>query len=74
MGSHKDLPYFCCGISQLLIADSSPYLFQVQDIESSLGTIREKMSRSRHLQDQLKAFEYRDRSVAEHNFERINFW
>ena len=32
------------------------------------------MKKSRHLQEQIRAHEFRDRSIAEHNFERINFW
>ena len=47
---------------------------QVQDIEVALKSIRERMTRTRHFQDQIRATEFRDRSVAERNFERINFW
>ena len=32
------------------------------------------MKKSRHLQEQIRAHEFRDQSIAEHNFERINFW
>ncbi len=50
------------------------YDVKVQDIEDALRQIKEKMQRTRHFQDQIRHFEFRDRSVAEHNFERVNFW
>ena len=50
------------------------YDVQVTDIEEALKSIKERISRSRHFQDQLRAVEYRDRSMAEHNFENVNFW
>lgn len=50
------------------------YDVQIEDIEVSLKEIKERITRSRHMQDQIRNFEYRDRSIAEHNFERVNFW
>lgn len=32
------------------------------------------LSKVRHIQDQLRAFEARDRNVAESNFTRVNSW
>lgn len=48
--------------------------FQVQDIQEALKVIHEKVSKSRHFQDQIRNHEFRDRSIAERNFERVNFW
>merc|ERR1712001_94953 len=47
---------------------------EVESMSASLSLIRERMKMSRHLQEQIRAHEFRDRSIAEHNFERINFW
>ncbi|XP_059094314.1 transmembrane emp24 domain-containing protein 5-like [Tigriopus californicus] len=54
--------------------DLEHYDMQVKDIEDALRQIKDRVSRSRHFQDQIRAFEFRDRSIAEHNFERVNFW
>lgn len=61
-------------MSNYNFAEEDNYEMQVRDIDASLRMIRDRISRSRHIQDQLRAFEFRDRSVAEHNFERVNFW
>lgn len=47
---------------------------EVKDIEETLRGIRDRIQRSRHFQDQIRNFEFRDRSMAEHNYERVNFW
>lgn len=47
---------------------------EVDVMSSSLKFIKEKVTKSRHLQEQIRAHEFRDRSIAEHNFERVNFW
>eukprot|EP00096_Caligus_rogercresseyi_P009891 TRINITY_DN3460_c0_g1_i2.p1 TRINITY_DN3460_c0_g1~~TRINITY_DN3460_c0_g1_i2.p1 ORF type:complete len:232 (-),score=74.48 TRINITY_DN3460_c0_g1_i2:231-926(-) len=47
---------------------------QVGNIDKALKIMKEHISRSRHFQDLIRATEYRDRSVAEHNFENVNFW
>jgi len=49
------------------------YDVQVSDIESQLKKIKDDISRARHLQDQIRVTDLKDRSVAEHNFERVNF-
>ncbi len=32
------------------------------------------MTKTIRLQGELRAHEFKDRSIAEHNFERVNFW
>jgi len=48
------------------------YDVQVSDIESQLKKIKDDISKARHLQDQIRVTDLRDRSIAEHNFERVN--
>ena len=55
-------------------AAAGDYGADVKDIEEAMKGIRERMQRSRHFQDQIRNFEFRDRSIAEHNYERVNFW
>ena len=50
------------------------YDMKVTDIDFALKAIREKVTQSRHFQDQIRAHEARDRSIAEHNFERVTNW
>ena len=47
---------------------------EVEEMSTSLKFIKEKLKKTRHLQEQIRAHEFRDRSIAEHNFERVNFW
>ena len=47
---------------------------EVEEMSASLKLIRERVTKSRQLQEQIRAHEFRDRSIAEHNFERVNFW
>jgi len=49
------------------------YDVQVSDIESQLKKIKEDIVKARHLQDQIRVTDLKDRSIAEHNFERVNF-
>jgi len=46
----------------------------IDEMKSSLKLIKERITKSRHLQEQIRAHEFKDRSIAERNFERINFW
>ena len=39
-----------------------------------MGRVRQQLLQSRHVQDQLRVFEARDRSVAETNFELVFNW
>jgi protein ERP2 len=36
--------------------------------------VRGKLTRAQEFQDQIRAFEARDRNTAEGNFTRVNFW
>lgn len=54
-------------------ADTDDY-DEVEEMSNSLKLIRERITKTRHLQEQIRAHEFRDRSIAEHNFERVNFW
>ena len=56
------------------LAADDDYGDEVEEMGQSLKTIRERMTKTRHLQEQIRAHEFRDRTIAEHNFERINFW
>jgi len=49
------------------------YDVQVSDIESQLKKIKDDISKARHLQDQIRVTDLKDRSIMEHNFERVNF-
>ena len=44
------------------------YMFQ-----SQLKKIKDDISKARHLQDQIRVTDLKDRSIMEHNFERVNF-
>ena len=35
--------------------------------------IKDDITKARHLQDQIRVTDLKDRSIAEHNFERVNF-
>lgn len=39
-----------------------------------MSRVHSQLSKVRHLQDQLRAFEARDRNIAESNFSRVNSW
>lgn len=50
------------------------YDIQVQDIKDSVAKVRGQLNRAQQFQDQLRAFEARDRHVAESNYTLVNFW
>ncbi|KAK4002957.1 transmembrane emp24 domain-containing protein 1 [Daphnia magna] len=50
------------------------YDIHVQDIKDTVATVRGKLTRAQEFQDQIRAFEARDRNIAEGNFTRVNFW
>lgn len=50
------------------------YEMKVEDIKDAMDRIRNHLTKSRFLQDQLRAFEARDRNVAENNYTKVNFW
>jgi len=39
-----------------------------------MSRVHSQLSKVRHLQDQLRAHEARDRNIAESNFSRVNSW
>jgi len=49
------------------------YEVQVSEIEGKLKKIKEGMEKARHLQDLIRVTDLKDRTLAEHNFERVNF-
>ena len=56
------------------LAPDDDYGDEVEEMGASLKLIKERITKSKHLQEQIRAHEFRDRSIAERNFERINFW
>merc|ERR1712116_86176 len=50
------------------------YEIHVQDIKDSVAKVRGKLTKAQLYQDQLRAYEARDRNMAESNFSRVNFW
>lgn len=46
----------------------------VEELEAAINRVRSNLNRARHMQDQLQAFESRDRNIQEHNFSRVNTW
>jgi len=48
------------------------YEVQVADIEEKLKKIKDGMEKARHLQDLIRVTDLKDRSLMEHNFERVN--
>jgi len=54
-------------------ADTEYYEVQVTDIEGKLKKIKEDILKARHLQDLIRVTDLKDRSIMEHNFERVNY-
>jgi len=52
--------------------DSEYYEVQVTDIEGKLKKIKEDIVKARHLQDLIRVTDLKDRTIMEHNFERVN--
>ena len=42
-------------------------------LQAQLKKIKDDITKARHLQDQIRVTDLKDRSIAEHNFERVNF-
>ena len=55
----------------LNLKQSVTILFLSQD---SVAKVRGQLTQAQQYQDQLRAFEARDRNTAESNFSRVNFW
>ena len=64
--------YFCPRLYiPVCTADRHRPLLPPQD---AVGRVRQQLLQTRHVQDQLRVFEARDRSVAETNFELVFNW
>ncbi|XP_023712535.1 transmembrane emp24 domain-containing protein 5-like [Cryptotermes secundus] len=50
------------------------YDIKIQDIQDAINRVRTHLVKIRHIQDTLRAFEARDRNIAEGNFVRVNYW
>ena len=57
---------YCCSNAKPL--DLNVYVLQAQ-----LKKIKDDIVKARHLQDQIRVTDLKDRGIAEHNFERVNF-
>jgi len=57
-----------------LPTDESLYEMKLEDIKDGLNVVKKDLDKSREILRVLKAIESRDRSLAESNFERVNFW
>jgi len=55
------------------VTESEIYEIKVSDIEQKLKKIKEDIGKARHMQDQIRVTDMKDRSIMEHNFERVNF-
>ncbi|XP_059488736.1 transmembrane emp24 domain-containing protein 5-like [Neocloeon triangulifer] len=50
------------------------YEIKVQDIQEAISRVHLQLTKVRHVQDQIRAHEARDRNIAEGNFTRVNSW
>ncbi|XP_046406127.1 transmembrane emp24 domain-containing protein 5-like [Ischnura elegans] len=50
------------------------YETQILALQETMQRVRAHLTKIRHLQDQQRAFEARDRNIAESNFTRVNLW
>ncbi|KAG8226702.1 hypothetical protein J437_LFUL005518, partial [Ladona fulva] len=50
------------------------YETQILNMQDTMQRVRLHLNKIRHLQDQQRAFEARDRNIAESNFTRVNVW
>lgn len=50
------------------------YEMRIEEIEEVIGRVRNGFNRIKHMQDQLRAYEARDRNIQEHNYDRVNNW
>ncbi|KAG7163213.1 transmembrane emp24 domain-containing protein 1-like [Homarus americanus] len=50
------------------------YEMKIEDIKGAMDRIRGHLTKSRFMQDQLRAYEARDRNVAENNCSKVNTW
>ncbi|XP_068213799.1 transmembrane emp24 domain-containing protein 1-like [Palaemon carinicauda] len=50
------------------------YEMKIEDIKDAMNRIRGHLTKSRIMQDQLRAYEARDRNIAENNYTKVNSW
>lgn len=50
------------------------YEMKIEDIKDAMDRIRGHLTKSRFMQDQLRAYEARDRNIAENNCSKVNTW
>jgi len=72
--NEEDLDYDdLAAIFEEEVEEPEIYEVQVSEIEGKLKKIKEGMEKARHLQDLIRVTDLKDRTLAEHNFERVNF-
>uniref|UniRef100_A0A8D0L2B9 Transmembrane p24 trafficking protein 5 n=1 Tax=Sphenodon punctatus TaxID=8508 RepID=A0A8D0L2B9_SPHPU len=61
--------------------DWKPYItgtdlldMKLEDILQYINNVKDRLSKSIHIQTLLRAFEARDRNIQENNFDTVNFW
>ncbi|CAG0885368.1 unnamed protein product [Darwinula stevensoni] len=64
----KDSPFSIPGLKEEL----EEYQVTIAEIQATMNRVKTHLARVRHMQDQLRAFEARDRNVVEANFSRVN--
>ncbi|XP_071450509.1 transmembrane emp24 domain-containing protein 5 [Hetaerina americana] len=57
-----------------LPSSEDAYEAQILSMQDTMQRVRGHLTKIRHLQDQQRAFEARDRNIAESNFTRVNLW
>ncbi|KAG0721919.1 Transmembrane emp24 domain-containing protein 1 [Chionoecetes opilio] len=61
------------GLEETITAEEI-YEMKIEDIKEAMGRIRGHLTKSRFMQDQLRAYEARDRNVAENNNAKVTSW
>jgi len=56
------------------LPDLQDYEIKLDDLKEVLDRIKDRLHKSTQVQKMFSVAESRDRSVLEHNFERVNFW
>ncbi|XP_045116784.1 transmembrane emp24 domain-containing protein 1-like [Portunus trituberculatus] len=61
------------GLEETITAEEI-YEMKIEDIKDAMGRIRAHLTKSRFTQDQLRAYEARDRNLAESNCTKVTTW
>lgn len=61
------------GLDETITAEEI-YEMKIEDIKEAMGRIRAHLTKSRFMQDQLRAYEARDRNLAENNCTKVTSW